>query len=480
MSFGEKLTKLRKEKGMSQEDLANSLNVSRQAVSKWESNSSYPETEKIVAICKLFNCSIDEIIGLKDSKIKKENKTLNILNEYFDKFIKGIKMFYAMTFKQKVKCLIEMCFYALVLFVMFMFVRVILIEIIRKLLSILPYELLSIIIQIFDGLYYLVFLTFSIYALVKLYKVRYLDYYENYLKEENNSEPEIIKEEIKEDKKKIKIKEEKIIIRDPNNNFKPFAWIKKSIILFFKFIALLFSICFGITFVLLVAIIIFTLYFVKSGILIFYIALCLFGTLICIYIFLEIFIKYIFNMKQSPKRLFITFIVSMITIGLSSGLFACEIITYKYIDTFTYNEKVLEEQIKMEDNLIIDFLIYSDAEIIYEDRKDIKIEFYANNDITSVYFRNYTSTKRNVENNVVINKKYKIYEYYTNDIYNGNSIYDIIKYVLSFIEDKTIITDDAFYAIPKVYISEENYDKIVQNYEEYFYRNDYNEYQYNY
>ena len=66
MSFGEKLAKLRKEKGMSQEELAQELNVSRQAVSKWESNSSYPETEKIVQICKLFNSSMDELIGLKD------------------------------------------------------------------------------------------------------------------------------------------------------------------------------------------------------------------------------------------------------------------------------------------------------------------------------------------------------------------------------------------------------------------------------
>lgn len=46
VSFGEKLTKLRKEKGMSQEDLANNLNVSRQAVSKWESNTSFQKLIK--------------------------------------------------------------------------------------------------------------------------------------------------------------------------------------------------------------------------------------------------------------------------------------------------------------------------------------------------------------------------------------------------------------------------------------------------
>ena len=113
MSFGEKLTQLRKERRMSQEDLANNLNVSRQAVSKWESNNSYPETDKIIAICKLFNCSMDELIGLKEAKDKKENKILNLVNKYFDMITKGIKFFYCMTFKQKLKCLIEFSFYAI-------------------------------------------------------------------------------------------------------------------------------------------------------------------------------------------------------------------------------------------------------------------------------------------------------------------------------------------------------------------------------
>ena len=80
MKFSEQLVKLRKEKGMSQEDLANNLNVSRQAVSKWESNTSFPETDKIVAICKLFDCSMDELIGLKNGKTKENNKTFNVLN----------------------------------------------------------------------------------------------------------------------------------------------------------------------------------------------------------------------------------------------------------------------------------------------------------------------------------------------------------------------------------------------------------------
>lgn len=53
MTFGEKLYKLRKSQGFSQEELAEKLNTSRQAISKWENNNGYPETEKIILVSKL-------------------------------------------------------------------------------------------------------------------------------------------------------------------------------------------------------------------------------------------------------------------------------------------------------------------------------------------------------------------------------------------------------------------------------------------
>lgn len=62
MSFGEKLQQLRKEKGLSQEDLAYQLNVSRQAVSKWESQNGYPEMEKMILISELFQVSLDYLL----------------------------------------------------------------------------------------------------------------------------------------------------------------------------------------------------------------------------------------------------------------------------------------------------------------------------------------------------------------------------------------------------------------------------------
>ena len=50
MTFGEKLFKLRKDKGFSQEALAEQLNTTRQAISKWENNQGYPETDKLLML----------------------------------------------------------------------------------------------------------------------------------------------------------------------------------------------------------------------------------------------------------------------------------------------------------------------------------------------------------------------------------------------------------------------------------------------
>lgn len=62
MDFGEKLQKLRKCDGMSQERLAERLEVSRQAVSKWESGQGYPEVGKIIQIADMFDISLDDLL----------------------------------------------------------------------------------------------------------------------------------------------------------------------------------------------------------------------------------------------------------------------------------------------------------------------------------------------------------------------------------------------------------------------------------
>ena len=62
MTTGEKIYECRKKAGMTQEELAEELGVSRQSVSKWEADAAFPETEKILVLCKLFGVSADELL----------------------------------------------------------------------------------------------------------------------------------------------------------------------------------------------------------------------------------------------------------------------------------------------------------------------------------------------------------------------------------------------------------------------------------
>ena len=66
MTLGETIRTVRSEKGMSQGDLADALDVSRQSVSKWETDASVPELDKLVKMCDLFGVSLDELVrGVK-------------------------------------------------------------------------------------------------------------------------------------------------------------------------------------------------------------------------------------------------------------------------------------------------------------------------------------------------------------------------------------------------------------------------------
>ncbi len=69
MTIGEKISTLRKEKGLSQESFAEMLGVSRQSVSKWESGTSIPDIDKVVSMSNLFNVSTDYILKSDDSPV---------------------------------------------------------------------------------------------------------------------------------------------------------------------------------------------------------------------------------------------------------------------------------------------------------------------------------------------------------------------------------------------------------------------------
>lgn len=91
MKFNENLKYLRKREGMTQEDLAEKLNVSRQSVTKWESGQALPDIEKVKEIAYMFSVSVDALIG--DIESKSTNKIKKKIDD-IGWFISGLIIFW--------------------------------------------------------------------------------------------------------------------------------------------------------------------------------------------------------------------------------------------------------------------------------------------------------------------------------------------------------------------------------------------------
>ncbi|MDR2570237.1 MAG: helix-turn-helix domain-containing protein, partial [Oscillospiraceae bacterium] len=73
MKLNEKIQKMRKEKGLSQEQLSEMLDVSRQSISKWESGQSYPETDKLIVLSEIFGVTVDSLLKNDQPEIDNQN-----------------------------------------------------------------------------------------------------------------------------------------------------------------------------------------------------------------------------------------------------------------------------------------------------------------------------------------------------------------------------------------------------------------------
>ena len=96
MTLGEKIAKQRKELNFTQEQLADVLGVSRQSISKWEPDIAYPETEKLIELGKLFDCSMDYL--LKEDVIEQNGVQASGFTEKVEEISRKV-----MTYKNKGK-----------------------------------------------------------------------------------------------------------------------------------------------------------------------------------------------------------------------------------------------------------------------------------------------------------------------------------------------------------------------------------------
>ena len=88
MTLGEKIAKQRKDLNYTQEQLADILGVSRQSISKWESDIAYPETDKLIELGKLFECSMDYL--LKEEITEKTGVPTSVFTEKVEEISKKV------------------------------------------------------------------------------------------------------------------------------------------------------------------------------------------------------------------------------------------------------------------------------------------------------------------------------------------------------------------------------------------------------
>lgn len=345
MKLSDNLKTIRKENNLSQEQLAEKLGVSRQAVSKWESDQSYPEMEKVLLICKLFNYSIDELMNESVKDVNETKQSKSNLNKYIDDFFgfitKTVEMLCSMKFKEKLKCIFEQVIVFLSLLIIFAIIWAVLEGILGNLLigNVSRYYVVR---DICFGIYYILALILGVSIFLHIFKIRYLDYYE-IVKEDNYSENSKYEEETvsednkvlenKNEKKFIEKKKEKIIIRDPNHSEMKFLnGVMKLVIWCIKALAIYFGIFFACTFIGFTIMLVISFMFVKTGLVFFGALLGILSGLAINYIILHILYNFIVN-KKSKKHLFaIIFIVSLLLAGVGIGLICVGMTDFNYIE----------------------------------------------------------------------------------------------------------------------------------------------------
>ena len=95
MTTGEKLALLRKKRNITQEELAELLKVSRQSVSRWEMDAAFPETNKLIKLSRIFECSIDFLLN-ENIQQSERNETVLSVNSCY-KFIRECGYFFLAT-----------------------------------------------------------------------------------------------------------------------------------------------------------------------------------------------------------------------------------------------------------------------------------------------------------------------------------------------------------------------------------------------
>ena len=412
--LSENLKRIRKDNNLSQEQLAEKLGVSRQSVSKWENGEAYPEMDKVLQLCKMFNLNIDELLN-QDIKEVNESKQSRInidkyVGDFLDFITKTINLFSSMKFKDIVKCLIEQAIIGLIIFSLLSIIGLVGSNFLHSVLFFIPHEIYYDVYNIFSGLYSLFAFIVGLCIMLHIFKIRYLDYFIIEEKEEVTEEKkEDIKEEVKEEKKVFERKKEKVIIRDPKDSKNGFiSLLAKGILYMVKFFVLLFGISFSASLVGFVVAFVLSFAIAKSGLVFIGILLLLLGWIFINLVILNLIYNFLRSINSKTKVIMFVFISSLILFGVGVGLTCLGILNFEYINEKN-NPNYIEttETIKMSDNYYIEHMY--NVEFIESSNDDLKLvfvhpDFYSVECIISydsIWFNNYDVDGIKIINRVI-------------------------------------------------------------------------------
>ena len=450
-NFSENIKRIRRENNLSQEQLAEEVGVSRQAISKWESGAAYPEMNKIVLLCEKFNLNIDDLLNKDIKEAKGEEESKKRINRYVDDFLKfitdSLNMFINMTLKSKGKCIFEQIIIAALLSLAGVCIYALIDHVFYGIFSSLPDDFYYSFNSIFESVYLLSAVIIGLTVLIHIFKIRYLDYYNreksivvndeaartaDYVEQEENAD---------QDKEINRIDftdtERKIIIRDPKHSeYKFINGLAKLFVRLFKFFLLIFAVLLSLFLIADAAGLIVSFVLLKTGLL--FVGLLLFsasvGVILCSLI-LGI-INFVFNRKNEKKRLIISCISSLIVLGISVGLLFVSTLQFK---------TVKGEQITASES----FEMYENTYFIPDDIK---------------------YTEKNIENIELEYKYIKGFNISTYQNDNGeigmfvtDEPFEEIKEYISYLKNKEFLSPDSYLIDVTVYTSKENIEKLKKN-----------------
>lgn len=377
MSFEKKLQSLRKAAGLNQEELAEELGVSRQAVSKWESGTTYPEMDKLILMTRLFKCTLDDLVNdeIKNPSVeggeKKKQSSVDSLLEFITK---SISMFNSMKLSSVIKCFLEIIVLVFMLMIFSSLVYAIIESVISSIFRASYYQIYV----FFEGLLLFTLVILDSIITFQFYKIRYLDYYDKLVYQyevksfKKDKTDDNVLELKKEDKMEMNSEEtsqmkarERIVIRDPNHKPLAFLSIFSKLVIFvyralLRFITIPF-VC------LLIALTIFTvivIYLISYNTIFIGVSIAGLASIVLTVLIIRTLSDDLFPKKYPIKIMTIIFLIFVVLggIGIGVSIVSLNNIKFELIDTYTKVEK----EYPYNDKLYLNFLENEGKHIVFE------------------------------------------------------------------------------------------------------------------